>query len=204
MLRISLILTIASLSFFAAALFIWGARLLETVNIRAPTKESAILQYLKKLYSTRKHGMLLTEVSTIELFVSRMLNSGVYTVHEIIGVCAETSIRLKSHFTRCYNRYFAHGSAAIEQMRDEIGDESFNMLCDALIFASAFNKQDMGKQVNEHLEHLKKLRAYKRQQVISHKETKFAFAMILPIVAFLIVQVYPWLMQAMEQLNIIW
>jgi len=197
-------LTAVSAVLFIVSLFVWGAPAISNISIRAPTKESGILNYFKKLYAKRNKNLVLSELANIELFIARMLTCGVYTVHEIIGVAADMSNRLKPYFMRCYNRYFVCTTEAIEQMKNEISDDTFTVLCDALIHASSFSKQDMGRQVSEHLEHMKKLRMYRRQQVISHKETKFAFTMILPIGAFLIVQVYPWLIQAVEQLSIIW
>jgi hypothetical protein len=204
MFQASLVLTVFSAVLFIVSIFIWGAPALCNISIRAPNVESFIRTYFKRLHAERKKNLVLSELANIELFIARMLTCGVYTVHEIIGVAADMSNRLKPYFMRCYNRYFVSTTDAIEQMKAEISDDTFTILCDALIHASSFSKQDMGIQVSEHLEHIKKLRIYTRQRIISHKETKFAFTMILPVGAFMVVQVYPWLIQAVNQLDVIW
>lgn len=204
MLRISVVLFFLSFCFLIVFLFVWGMPAISNISIRAPTGDSGIVLYIQRKYERRRKALILSEMGNAELFIERMLLSSVNTVHEIIGVAADMTVRLKPYFQRCYNRYFSMNTDAIEMMKQELDDDSFSVLCDALIHAAEFSRQEMGVQVGEHLEHLKKLREYKRQQVISHKETKFAITMILPVIAFMIVQLYPWLVQAVEQLSIVW
>ena len=205
MFQISIVLSVLSGVLFFALLLIWATPALSGISIRAPTlNDSQLVSYLQKRRMQRDKNLILSELSHAELFIARMLSSGVYTVHEIIDVAADMTYRLKPYFRRCYNRYFTCGVNAIEQMKQELSDDGFSVLCDTLKCAAAFDKHEMGRQISEHLKQLKELRAYKRQQVVNRKEAKFAFVMILPIMAFLIVQVYPWLAQAISQLSIVW
>ena len=204
MIQVSFILTALSLGFCCLLLFVWGAPAISGISIRAPTGNLRIVVYLQKVYERRQKSLVLAEMDNAELFIARMLVSGVNTVHEIIGVAADMTTRLRPYFQRCYNRYFSVGTDALKLMKSELDDDSFAILCDALIHAAGFSRQDMGVQVAEHLEHLKKIREYRRQRVINQKEAKFAFIMMLPVAAFLIVQLYPWLAQALRQLSLVW
>lgn len=174
MLGISLILTAVSAVLFIVLLFVWGTPAISNISIRAPTQNSSIIAYIQGRFEQRKKSLILSEISDAELFIARMLKSGVNTVHETIGITANMTVRLKPFFQRCYNRYFSGGTDAIAAMKQELSDDGFSVLCDALIHAASFNRQEMGEQVSEHL------------------------------LAFLIVQLYPWLVQALEQLSVIY
>lgn len=205
MLQISIVLLLLSIALSGTAVVFYGAAIVDTARTRAPTvNDSPLTALIRKCAFKRQKDLILSELSSAELFISRMLMSGVYAVHEIIGVAADMTVALKPYFQRCYNRYFSIGTEAIDTMKEELPDDSFSILCDTLKYAASFDKREMGRQISEHLEHLKKLREYKRQRVISHKEGKFVFTLVLPIVAFLIVQVYPWVVQAINQLSDIW
>lgn len=175
------------------------------MSIRAPTFNESwlIKQYHMRKAQSNKQSTL-NELDQVELFIVRMLKSGLFSVHEILGVAAEMSFELRPYFQRCYNRYFQCGADAITQMKQELRDDNFDVLCDALVFSASYGRKEIALQIEEYMVYINRIRAFRRQQNIRQKETRFAFVMVLPLAAFIIVQIYPWLMQAAEQLSVIW
>lgn len=204
MLQISILLTALSLMLAVTSLTIRRPAASRITSQTLTLQSLRLLQWLQKKRLEGRRQAMLAELKQTELFIARMLKCGVYSVHEILGVAADYSVKLAPVFRRCYSRYFYNGTSAIEEMKQELPDNGFTVLCDALIYASSFGRQEMAAQVEDHLKQLSQMQSYKRQQTVSQKETRFVFTMILPLAAFIIVQIYPWLIQATQQLGILW
>jgi hypothetical protein len=205
MFQIAAVLALSSACLSIAYLALWSAPRLGHVTIRAPNwQHSRVMSMIQTRKQSRRQQALLSEMEEAEVFAARMLKSGVYTTHEILGVMAEMTVKLKPLFQRAYSRFFSCGTDAIEQMKQELPDEGFAVLCDALVFASSFGHKETAGQIQDHLRHLNQIHTYRRQRTIRQKEPKFVVAMVLSFCAFLAIQIYPWVMQALDKLTLIW
>lgn len=158
--------------------------------------------YLK--YKINKRNELIkNELNIIESFTVVMLDTGNFTVYEILKTISNSNNIeiLKPIIFACTNEYFINPQLAIQNMSDKIQDEEFQVICNTLKEAVDKKKDFINKFMNDNIEQIKKYQRFEIQKKIKQKPIRFVFLLAIPLFNIVIIWIYPWVTKVFKMLT---
>lgn len=155
---------------------------------------------IKNRIKARKEKMK-KELPVIESFVIIMLETGTYTVYDILKTLLDTSKFFKPYITSCLNEYYVDPKQAIQNMSDKVQNEEFQMLCNSLKQAVDMDKNYTAAFMRQQADQLRKIHSLEREARIKKKPLIYVFLLALPLFSIVIIWLYPWFVKAMNLLS---
>jgi len=148
----------------------------------------------------RRRDIMKKELPIMETFVVIMLETGFYTVYDILRTLLDTTVFFKPYITMCLNEYYVDANRAIQNMADKVQDEEFQIVCNSLKQAVESDKKHTATFMKQHLEQIKKIQDLKREASIKKKPLMYVFLLALPLTSIVVIWFFPWFTKAMKML----
>jgi hypothetical protein len=156
--------------------------------------------FIKNRIKARKEKMK-KELPVIESFVIIMLETGTYTVYDILKTLLDTSDFFRPYIMSCLNEYYVDPKQAIQNMSDKVQDEEFQMVCNSLKQAVDMDKNYTAMFMKQQAEQIRKIHALEREAKIKKKPLIYVFLLAMPLFSIVIIWLYPWFVKAMKLLS---
>lgn len=141
------------------------------------------------------------ELPIMETFVVIMLETGMYTVYDILKTLLDTLDFFKPYIRSCLNEYYVNPKQAIQNMGEKVNDEEFQVVCNSLKQAVDLDKHYTATFMKQHIEQLRKVQALEREAQIKKKPLIYVFLLAMPLFSIVILWLYPWFVKAMKMLS---
>ena len=149
----------------------------------------------------RRRKTMKKELPVIETFIIIMLETGSYTVYDILRTLLDTTVFFKPYITMCLNEYYVDPHRAIQNMADRVQDEEFQVVCNGLKQAVDTDKSHTATFMKQHLDQIKKIQDLQREANIKKKPLMYVFLLALPMASIVVIWFFPWFTKAMKMLS---
>ena len=149
----------------------------------------------------KRKELMRKELPIIETFIVIMLETGSYTVYDILRTLLDTTVFFKPYITMCLNEYYVDPNRAIQNMADRVQDEEFQVVCNSLKQAVDSDKRHTATFMKQHLDQIKKIQDLQKEAMIKKKPLLYVFLLALPLMSIVVIWFFPWFTKAMKMLS---
>lgn len=153
-------------------------------------------------YIARKtRRKFMEEVNMLQNCLILLMEAKTIPVYDMLRALIPISNYLKPHLIACVNEYNINPEKAIYTLSSKIGTKEFDVLARAMVLMAKSEKANTVMITESILQHYKRMKYVKLEEKIKKKPVLMSILMGLPLTAFLIVWLMPWLYSFFQVLN---
>jgi len=154
---------------------------------------------LGQIVKTKKR-MMEEELYTMEIFIIILLEAG-NTIIDILNMLANVTVYFRPYILACINEFYLDHKRALQNMADKVDNAEFQTIVNGLKQAVDMDSEYTVIFMNQHIQSIRKIKDMNIQKKIKKKPLIFVLFLALPLVSCLLIWMYPWFVDAMNQMK---